>query len=181
MFNAKAKMFNSRALEHSAEIIESLDIQPGNTIADLGSGGGYYTYEFARLVGTEGRVYAVDTDDSLLAYVKKSAAKRKLENLEAVTATEKSSNLPDNSCDLIFLRNVFHHIKEPTAYFKRLGKAIKPGGSIAIVEWTPDASPHGHAVNSQQIIKIMQDAGYNLYHKFEFLKKQSFQIFKTTI
>ena len=174
--NMRAAMFNKRAEKNADKIAATLDIKAGDVIADLGSGGGFFTFMFAGITGPSGKVYAVDTDTGLLAYIEKNRKEHK--NIETVSADEDDPNLPAASCDFVFLRNVFHHIPEPTAYFQRLKKSLKPNGRIAIVEWNPDASPHRHGLTGEQIQGIMLKAGYRVVKSPDFLEKQSFNIFQ---
>ncbi len=176
--NLRAAMFNKNAKPYAGKVLKSLNINTGDVIADIGSGGGFFTFEFAKITSPKGKVFAIDTNSKLLAYMESRKAKQKLENIQTVIADEKSSKLPENSCDLIFMRNVFHHIEEPVTYLHNLGKALVPNGRIAIIEWKPGASHHGHGTTGTQIIDIMTKAGYRHIQSYDFLDKQSFNIFE---
>ncbi|MDD5016878.1 MAG: class I SAM-dependent methyltransferase [Eubacteriales bacterium] len=176
--NMRAAMFNQKAEKDADKVIESLGISAGNVIADLGSGGGFFTFEFAKVTGAGGKIYAADTDDGLLAHIKNQQYKKQLANIETIKSADNNANLPQNSCDLVFLRNVFHHIADPVTYFRGLKKNLKKGGHIAVIEWKPGASHHGHGATEEEILGIMLSAGYQRTQSFDFLDKQSFNIFQ---
>src|SRR5512139_1938165 len=131
------KMLNreaSSARSKHEEILERLHIQAGQSIADIGSGGGYFTLAFAQKAGKYGRVYAVDIKKKYLDFIRHSSEQAGLDNITFVLARESEINLPEADLDLIFARNVFHHLLEPANYFSNLKKYLKPGGIVAIIE-----------------------------------------------
>jgi arsenite methyltransferase len=187
MGNTKADMFNSKASKPKSkpdEVVKALDLQQGQTVADIGSGGGYFALRFAEVVGAEGHVFAVDTDQSFLDFVQNSAKGKGLGNVETVLASKDAAPLPENSLNLIFIRNVCHHLPDRPEYFRKLKTALKPEGRIAIIEYRCDKgfSFHrmfGHCVPKETIIKEMEEAGYQLEKDLDFLPEQSFTMFSS--
>lgn len=163
--------------QNPEEVVAALGLAPGDQIADLGSGGGYFTFPMAEGVGKTGHVYAVDVDESLLAYIAKQSEKRGLSQIETVLAPEDGLGLPDGSVDLIFLSNVFHHLPDPPDYFRRARSILRNGGRIAIIDFSGDSFPRGHATPADEIQTQLEAAGYRLAKRYEFLERQSFQIF----
>lgn len=159
------------------EVVASLGLMPGDIVADLGSGGGYFTYPMAEAVGEGGRIYAVDVDESLLAYVASQAEKRGLPQIETVLAPEAGLGLPDAAVNLIFLSNVFHHLPDQVEYFRRARSTLRDQGRIAVVELLGDHFPSGHATPPSEIEAKFEAAGYVLAKRHDFLERQSFQIF----
>ena len=93
MKNLKAKMFNKKASDprnKPNQIIEIIGLKSGQVIADIGSGGGYFTLRFAEIVGEEGKVYAVDTDEKLLEFVNSNSKQKGLNNIVTVLVKNKS-------------------------------------------------------------------------------------------
>jgi ubiquinone/menaquinone biosynthesis C-methylase UbiE len=178
MFNRKASDPKNRP----DEILEALALQQGQKAADIGAGGGYFSIRFAEAVRRDGRVFAVDTNPKFLEFIKNNARKKGLDNVETVLTAEDNPNLPEKSIDLIFMRNVCHHLPNRVEYFKRLRGALKPRGRIAIIEYRAGGrfSFHrkfGHYVPKEIIIEEMKDAGYLLEKDLDFLPEQSFMIF----
>ena len=136
---------------------------------------------FAEIVGSEGHVFAVDIDQDFLEFIKKSAKEKGLGNVETVVAAKDAAVLPENSLDLIFIRNVCHHLPDRPEYFKKLKVALKPEGRIAVVEYREGGfSFHmlfGHYVPKETIIKEMKQVGYQLEKDLDLLPEQSFTVF----
>ena len=100
-------------------------LQRGDIVADIGSGGGYYTLRFAREVGPEGHVYAIDVDPENLAFVAARAKNAGLNERITLVWTGEDSSAPRDSCvDLAFLRSTFHHLDDPVRYFTSLKPAL---------------------------------------------------------
>ncbi|MEA1992881.1 MAG: class I SAM-dependent methyltransferase [Euryarchaeota archaeon] len=179
----KTKMFNKKASNPKNKpdkIIEALKLQKGQNVADIGSGGGYFSLRFAEKVGREGQVYAVDTNAEFLKFIEENARKKELRNLKIIHTTEERVSLPTD-VDLIFIRNVCHHLPERGEYFKNLKEILKPEGKIAIIEYTPGGFNFrrifGHYVERETIVREMEEAGYTVKESFDFLPEQSFTVF----
>src|SRR5688572_20569204 len=92
-------------------IVEAAKVKPGARVADIGAGTGLFTRLFAKAVGTEGRVYAVDIAESFLRHIEKTAKEQNITNVEPVLATADSANLPADSVDLAFICDTYHHFE----------------------------------------------------------------------
>jgi len=183
--NFQAKMFNRKASDPKNkpdQILETLVLQPGQNVADIGAGGGYFSLRFAEAVGNEGHVFAVDTDSNFLEFIKESAKEKGLYNIETVLATEDGLTLSE-SVDLVFMRNVCHHIPNRMEYFRKLENSLKPDGRVAIIEYKRGGGlfsfrrMFGHYVPKEIIVEEMNKARYQLEKAFDFLPEQSFTIF----
>jgi len=159
------------------EVIAALQLEPGDRVADLGSGGGYFTFPMAEAVGKAGRIYAVDVDASLLAYIAKQSEKRGLPQIETVLAPKDGLGLPASSVDLIFLSNVFHHLPDPADYFRRARQILRSGGRVAVIDFSGEGFFASHATPADEIRTQFEAAGYVLAKQHEFLERQNFQIF----
>jgi len=184
MKNLKAKMFNQKASDlrnKPNQIIETIGLRSGQVVADIGSGGGYFTLRFAEIVGKEGRVYAVDTDEKLSQFVKNTARQKGLNNVITVLAKSKLE-LPKESLDLVFMRNVTHHISDRVSYFRELRKFLKPYGKVVIIEYRKGKpftfrGIFGHYVCKETIVREMEEAGYTFEGEFDFLPEQHLTIY----
>lgn len=179
MFNKKASRKRSKA----DKILKTLSIQPGQTIADIGSGGGFFTFLFSQLVGDKGRIYAIDTNKDFLEFITKQIAEQELTNITTVLATEHSIPLPSDSVDLIFVRNVYHHLQNRVQYFTKVKKLLSSQGRVAIIEYSLKGSflsfhrRCNHNVPQEIIIEEMRTAEFQVSESFNFLPVQSFIIF----
>ncbi|RKY53371.1 MAG: methyltransferase type 11 [Candidatus Neomarinimicrobiota bacterium] len=181
----QAKMFNKKASNPKNkpdQIIEAIALKDGQNIADIGSGGGYFSLRFAEIVGEKGKVYSVDTNPDFLEFIKNSAKEKRLNNVVPILTTEDRLDLPEKSLDFIFMRNITHHLSNRVKYFKKLKNFLKLDGRIIVIEYKPSRSfsfsgIFGHYVPKENIIQEMKDAGYSLEKEFDFLPEQHFTVY----
>jgi len=162
------------------KVIAALEIQPGAVVADLGSGGGYFTFRLAEAVGPSGKVYAVDIDRDMVDLIARRTTEQGRSNIEVILAKPEDPLLPKASVDLIFTSNTYHHIENRVAYFANLRKYLRPDGQVAIIEFDRRAWLEGllrHYTPSEFIKREMEQAGYSMLQEFDFLSRQSFLIF----
>ena len=162
------------------EVIRKLAIRPGDRIADLGSGGGYFTFRLARATGPTGKVYAVDVDEGMNDYVANRARQEGHSNIEVILAKPDDPLLPESGVDIIFTTNTYHHLENRPAYFANASKYLRRDGRIAIIDFSGKqwfALFGGHYTPAEVIKREMKEAGYVLQREFDFLPKQYFLVF----
>jgi len=175
-----AKYFNKTAAAEESKpelILARLNITRNMDIADIGSGGGYFTFRFASL--TEGRVYAVDVNKEFLKYIKEQAFINKISNVIPVETKSNEHGLKNKSVDLIFIRNVFHHLPDQVEYLKSLKPVLKEKGRLVIIENKMEThiGSMGHGTDEKDILDAAVKAGYRLKESIKELPEQNFQIF----
>jgi ubiquinone/menaquinone biosynthesis C-methylase UbiE len=162
-------------------VIQSLQIRPGASIADLGAGSGYFTFRLAEAAGPGGRVYAVDIDADMTSLIESKAQERRAQNVQTVLARPDDPSLPEGAIDLVFTSNTYHHIDDRVRYFAALRKALRPGGRVAIIEFDRRSwftRLFNHYTPSDLIKREMEQAGYRVAGDFDFLDRQSFLLFE---
>jgi arsenite methyltransferase len=162
------------------KVIAALEIHPGDVVVDLGSGGGYFTLRLAEAVGPTGKVYAVDIDRDMVDLVAKRARQEGRSNIEAILAKPDDPSLPKAGVDLVFTSNTYHHIGKRIGYFANLRKYLHPGARVAIIDFDRRAWLEGllrHYTPAEFIKREMEQAGYTRQQDYNFLDRQSFQIF----
>jgi arsenite methyltransferase len=172
--------FNRDQWQQRDRVIQSLQIRPGDRIADIGSGAGYFVFPLAKAVGPDGKVYAVDVDPEMNDLVAERAKKERTVNVEVILAKPDDPRLPSAGVDLIFSSNTYHHLDNRISYLANLRKYLRPNGRIAIVEFDRRGWLQGmwqHYTPSEFIKREMEQAGYSLQQEFNFLDRQSFLIF----
>jgi protein-L-isoaspartate O-methyltransferase len=151
--------------ENPARCIESLRLKPGDVVADLGAGSGYYSFRMAPLVGEKGKVLAVEIQDEMIAELKKRIAKNNVANVETVRCTESDPKLPEAGVDLVILVDVYHELTFPYEVMSAVKKALKPGGRVALVEFRKEDKDvpikEVHKMTEEQIGKEMAAVGLN--------------------
>jgi arsenite methyltransferase len=178
-----AEHFNSLASNKESQperVMESLRLKQGDTVADIGCGGGYFSVAMARKVGSQGKGYAIDINKEMLKYVDELAKRNGVANVTTLLATESGTGISSKCIDLFFMRNVFHDLKNDTAYFIKLRTLLKNGGRIAIIDYRPGNFIRrffDHYVDEDEIVSIMKSAGYSAAERYTYLEDQSFNIF----
>jgi ubiquinone/menaquinone biosynthesis C-methylase UbiE len=163
--------------QHPDRVMAALPVGPGQRVADLGAGGGYFTFRVARAVGPAGRVYAVDTDPDMRELVAGRMASEDCRNVVPVAAQPDEPALPE-PVDLVLLVDAFHHLPDPAGYLARLAGQLRPDGQVAVIEARPKWFLFGHATEPAEISATMTAAGYRLSEQHDFLPRQSFQVFR---
>jgi arsenite methyltransferase len=157
------------------EVVTALDLKPGETVADIGAGTGYFARRFAMHAG---KVYAVDIDAKLLEIARKDAPA----NLETVLAAPDDPRLPAGAIDTIFFCDVLHHIQDRPAYYAKLAKALKPGGRIVVVDFykkdLPVGPPPEMKIPEDEMIAELRNAGFKVAKRLDLLPYQYFLFFE---
>lgn len=127
----------------AAKVIKALGIGPGQTVADIGAGSGYYTMRASPVVGPGGTVIAQDIMPRYLDRLRNRVRRAGLTNVRFVRGTPSDPRLPPASVDVALLIHMYHEIARPYELLYRLRGSLKPGGEIAIVDLDRPAEYHG--------------------------------------
>lgn len=160
-------------------VIDALALRPGQSVADIGAGTGYFTVRLAKSAAAP-KVYAVDIEPSMLEYVRQRATKEGLSNVVAVQAASEGPNLPE-PVDLVLIVDTYHHIPNRVEYFTELRGSIKPLGRLAIVDFrkgAPGGPPDEFRFTPDQISGELEDAGFVLHEQHDFLPRQIFLVYQ---
>jgi SAM-dependent methyltransferase len=127
----------------------------------------------------QGRVYGVDIEPDMVKYLSDRAKREKRDNVVAIAGAPGDPRLPEKA-DLILMVNVFHHIEDRAAYFRKLQAFLNPGGRIAIIDYrldSPDGPPKSARLAPESVIGELKGAGYALAQQYGFLPNQYFLVF----
>jgi FkbM family methyltransferase len=153
-------------------LVPILDLRAGQTVADVGAGGGELTVRLAKQVGPEGRVYATEMASDRMDRIRRRAEDDGLKNVTVIEAHATRTNLPESCCDAIVIRNVYHHFDDPAAMNKSLYASLKSGGHLAIIDFSPNRSrptaasaadrdqDKSHGVDAETVVKEVTAAGF---------------------
>jgi ubiquinone/menaquinone biosynthesis C-methylase UbiE len=145
--------------EEPAKLLEALKLRPGDVVADVGAGTGYYTFRLAAAVGPKGKVYANDIQKEMLEIITKRKEKEKAANVETVLGTQTDAKLPENKVDLILLVDVYHEFSHPYEMTESMLQALKPGGRLVFVEYRLEDPEVPiklvHKMSQKQVLKEM--------------------------
>lgn len=134
IFQWQARSFEAEAVR----LGELLAVEPGMVIGEIGAGGGEMALWMARRVGPTGRVFVNELDPERLDEIREAVADAALQNVTIVEGSEDDANLPEACCDAIYMRRVYHHITDPRELNASLHRALRPGGRLAVIDFTPE-------------------------------------------
>jgi SAM-dependent methyltransferase len=174
--------------ERTSKIIECLKIQPGTTIADVGSGPGYYSFKFAELTGASGKVYAIDTVQNHLDYVQNVCRKFSISNIETIKDRADGISLNPDTADLVFMCSLYHIIYTTSTeevkdrFVASVKDALKADSRLVIVDnaVVPDGQLpyHGPHIAKELVIGQLYYYGFDLTEQYQFIPQRYVLVFK---
>ncbi len=122
--------------QRPVKVMEDLGLRPGSAVADVGAGGGYFTFRLAARVGAKGKAYAQDLDEKALGQIRERALKDKLPQIETIHGTQLDPKLPESSLDAILVVDAFHEFTNVDTMLSGFYRALKPGGRLGVIDHT---------------------------------------------
>ena len=196
---ARASQLGSRSAEEWVRTLESpsrienlkidatirtLQLRPGDIVADIGAGSGVFEAPLARAVTAgdkAGKVYAVDIDQGLLDAIEKKRNEYRIANVVTVLGRFADPNLPSRDVDVAFINDVLHHIEDRAGYLKNLAGYLKPSGRIAVIDFHPDKGGHRAQpemqVTKEQVAAWMAAAGLKPVQELDLFSDKWFVIY----
>jgi ubiquinone/menaquinone biosynthesis C-methylase UbiE len=167
--------------EDCRRLLDELDVQPGQTLCDMGCGNGFYTIQLARLTDRQGKVYAIDIQPEMLEMLETRARQEGIENVQPVLSTETDARLPEKSIDLVLLVDVYHEFARPAEMLQAIRASLKPAGRIALAEFRAEDPEVPikplHKMSKKQILKEFEANGLKLVREFDGLPWQHLLFF----
>jgi ubiquinone/menaquinone biosynthesis C-methylase UbiE len=169
------------AYQKPHEVLAALNIKPGEVIADIGAGSGYFAFRLAHHVGDEGKIYAVDVNPDMIIHINRRIRDSKAHNIVSVLAPPDDPLLPEQSVNRFFICDVWHHVENQKKYLSLMKKILKPGGEIVMIDFheadIPIGPPRQMRIAREDLIKQMVSNGFRLAKEHTFLPYQYFLIF----
>jgi tRNA A58 N-methylase Trm61 len=161
-------------------VLAAMELQPGDVVADVGAGSGYFSRRLAFAVGPTGVVYANDVQPEMLEILRANIAREKLTNVVPVLGTVSDPKLPAGAVDWVLLVDVYHELQEPGAMLASIRNALKADGRVALVEYREDAKQirEEHRMSKTQVLHEWEPAGFRLVKVVETLPVQRLFIFE---
>jgi ubiquinone/menaquinone biosynthesis C-methylase UbiE len=155
----------------SRQIFDALGIQPGSTVCELGAGDGELSLAAANIVGPHGRIYTSELGEDRLKTLRDRVAASTQTHITVVVGGRSKTNFPDGACDALFMRNVYHHFADPPAMNASIALALKSGGRLVVVDFTPppgneavcpaDRGKDGmHGITAETLSRELRDAAF---------------------
>jgi ubiquinone/menaquinone biosynthesis C-methylase UbiE len=163
------------------QVIAALAIKQGETIADIGAGSGYFAFRFSRVVGNNGRIYAVDSNSDMIRHMNRRIRDLKLKNVATVLSDPDDPLLPTEMVDRFFICNTWHQIENKTKYLSVMKRMLRKGGQLIIIDYKKKAFPAGlppeMQLSRKEAASQIESAGFKLVNDLSFLPDQYFLIF----
>jgi ubiquinone/menaquinone biosynthesis C-methylase UbiE len=163
-------------IQRSDELVASLGVHAGDTIADIGTGVGHLLPYILRQIGTSGTIFAVDIYPEFLDKVRERIAAKGWRNVRPVLGTERDPKLPANQLDGAILLDTYHHLDYPEATMQGVHRALKSSGRLFVIDYyrnrpNPAASPdevRRHIrLDRDDVVREVEAQGFHLTKQFD--------------
>jgi predicted methyltransferase len=169
------------AYQKPDEVMKALALRPGEVVADVGAGSGYFALRFARAVGDTGRVYAVDVSPDMVRHLNRRLRDAGVRSVFTVLADPDDPLLPDTSVDRFVIVDTWHHVEDQAKYLGLMKKMLKPGGQVVHIDFQkrelPVGPPPAMKIAREDLVRQMEEAGFRLAAEHAFLPYQYFLVF----
>ena len=169
------------AYQKPHEVLTALAIEPGEVIADIGAGSGYFTFRLAHHVGDTGKVYAVDVSPEMILHLNRRIRDLKATNVVSILADPDDPLLADGSINRFFFSDSWHHIENQSKYLSLIKKMLKSSGEVVMIDFhkkeLPVGPPMEMKIAREDLIKQMENNGFRITKEHIFLPYQYFLVF----
>lgn len=150
------------AWQRPDEVARLCELAPGQVAVDLGAGTGYFLAPLSAGVGPTGRVLGLDVEATMVAHMTARAAREGLANVTARRVAGDDPGLAPASVDRVLIVDTWHHLPDRAAYAVKLAAALRPGGRIVVVDFTPETAkgpPPAARIAAQAVVAELAAAG----------------------
>jgi ubiquinone/menaquinone biosynthesis C-methylase UbiE len=168
--------------ERPEVVLEAMELKEGMTVAEIGTGTGYFARRIAKVVGPTGKVLAVDIQPEMLVLLEKYAAEGGIKNIVPILGTETDPKLPKAGVDRILMVDVYHEFQKPEEMLARIRESLAPGGRVILVEYRAEGETASHInkehrMTTEQVLSEWNQAGFELINQLETLPSQHLFLF----
>jgi ubiquinone/menaquinone biosynthesis C-methylase UbiE len=150
---------------HINRVMDILSIAPGNTVADIGAGSGWFTVRAAKRVTEAGIVYAVDINPEAVRHIAERAQQEHLRNVQTVLSKPNDPELPANSIDAVLLLKTYHEVARPIVLLRNLRTSLRPNARVGVIDRNGTGEDHG--VQKKVVLREAEQAGYRLLEEHD--------------
>ncbi len=150
------------------EALSKLGLKPGDNLADIGCGDGFFSIPAARIVGPVGQVYAIDATEEAIELFRAAVANSGLGNIHITLGNAEETAVCQGCADVALMANVLHDFENPLKVLENIKKTLKPGGVLADLDWKKEPRQmHGPPLNirlsQEEASAMLQQAGFNVF------------------
>lgn len=142
-------------------VLRELDLKPGDVVADIGAGDGFWAELMAKFVGEQGIIHAAEVEKKKIDQMKRKFAD--VPQVRPYLCPTDGTGLDENSCELAFLSKTYHHLPDDrVAYLRHLHKVVKPTGRLCVIEkYSQLATVHkSHDIPLSELTAVAEEAGW---------------------
>jgi ubiquinone/menaquinone biosynthesis C-methylase UbiE len=166
------------------QVMAALKWKPGERVADVGAGSGYFTIPVAKAVGPEGKVWAIDVVQNMLDFIESRLEAEEIENVELKLVPRDDPQLTEGGVDTILMVDTLHYVKDRVAYAAKLKAGLAPSGRLVIIDYIPksmEERPWGptpeQQISRETVDREMAQVGLKPIESFDFLPEQYFVVY----
>jgi ubiquinone/menaquinone biosynthesis C-methylase UbiE len=177
--------------EKSSEMVKSLGLKPGDKVADIGSGPGYFSFKFSNLVGDKGRVYSIDTVKDHLDYIDSFNSKNGIKNIKTILTEDNTIGMKEEQVDVVWMCSLYHIIyvafneRAKDEFVESIKNALKKDGIFYVADngLVPDGILPYHApyIDKNLLIGQFQAYGFLLIREYQFIPQRYILAFKKAL
>ena len=157
--------------QRPADIVQALDLRPGNVVVDLGCGSGYFTLKISRPVGDSGRVIAEDIRRLPLMFLWVRAISRREHNVKIVVGDPTDPHLPSR-VNAVLILNTYHEFTDSRSILAHVYQSLVPGGRLVVVDREPKPAPSNASETAEHEISAERVEGELRQANFEVVNRQ---------
>ena len=169
------------AYQKPDQVMAALAFRPGERVADVGAGSGYFARRVSKAVGPTGEVRAIDIAPEVLEYLEARARREGLANIRVQRVTPDDPQLPPGGVDTILMVDTLHYVKDRGVYAKKLRAGLAPGGRVVVIDFVPKSPeerpwgpPPEQKMSREEVDAAMAEAGLAPARVHDFLTEQFF-------
>jgi len=169
------------AFQKPDEVMGALGLRPGERVADVGAGSGYFTLRFARAVAPGGSVLAVDANADILEYLNGRLEEAGLANVRTLLVPKDDPKLPAGTIDTVVIVDTLHYVADRAAWLRKVRAGLAPGGRVVVIDYVPKpwaerpwGPPPSQWMSREEVDAAMAEAGLVPARVHAFLPEQFF-------
>jgi len=150
--------------ENPYQVAASVGIREGMLIGEAGAGEGYYSFLFSEMVGGQGHIYVNEIDRKLLRSIDKRCWSENINNMSIVMGKTSDPCFPIDTLDMVFMRHVLHCMKKPASWLGNVGKYMRPGALLVIIDGDPDIVGYSqdYLIKKEKVLRMAENSGFIL-------------------
>lgn len=169
--------------ERTDLLVQALELESDDVVADIGAGSGYFSLRLARQV-PDGKVLAVDIQPEMLTMLRENAKRASLSNIEPVLGEIDNPALPTGDVDLVLMVDAYHEFSHPREMMEAIVASLSPEGRVVLAEYREEdpsvmIKPR-HKMSEKQVVKEMEAVGLSLIVNKDMLPQQHLLFFSKT-